>query len=61
MEQLTNHNLVKCMDSLIQKATSPIYPFLKEDAIKLDKIDSQPTEIMLSTERLCSRHANQHQ
>jgi hypothetical protein len=60
-EQVTNHNLIKHMDSLIQKATSPLYTFLKEDAIKLNKIDSQLTEIMLSTERLCSKHANQRQ
>jgi hypothetical protein len=60
-EQVANHNLVQRMDHLIQKATSPLSPFSAEDAIKLNKIDSQLTEIKISAERLCSKHVNQCQ
>jgi hypothetical protein len=60
-EQVANHNLIQRMDSLIQKVTSPLHHFSKEDAIKLNKIVSQVTDNMLSSERLCSKHANQCQ
>ncbi len=55
-KQIHLHKLVDRIDILLQKATNASLSFMESDARDLNDIDTQLTETMLSSERLCARH-----